>query len=208
MHTHALLLDVGKVIADFDHLKSCAWIGSKTGHSTEWIRGQLFSPHGPAHRHEEGMSTQQFFDEVCAITGLETDFESFKKAWGKIFTQTPDIYRILGHIEPHVRLGLVTNTDPIHWNEISALPVMMEHFPWGVNAFTSFQFRMRKPDERLYRHAVHALCVSIDQTLYIDDNEQYVQTFRNMGGKAEVYNCEAHKPLRLERILKHHGYMK
>lgn len=208
MYTHALLLDVGRVIAHFDHLKPCSWIASKTGHSTEWVHSQLFTQHGPAVRHEEGLSSQQFFEEVCKLTGLETDVKTFTRVWGNIFTESQDIYRILGHVEPHVRVGFVTNTDPIHWNAISSLPVMMEHCPWGVNAFTSFALRMRKPDERFYQHAVEKMHIDIKNTLYIDDVDGYVQTFRRLGGNAEVYNCEEQKPFRLERILKHYHYMK
>lgn len=207
MQKQTLLLDVGRVIAGFDHLKPCAWIASKTGHSAEWVRKCLFSPHGPAIRHEEGSSSQQFFDEVCILTGLDTDFDSFAHVWSDIFTESQDIGRILGHIESHVSMGIVSNTDPLHWHRLKNLPVIKEHFTHPEQITASFEVKNRKPNVEIYQHALKALGADITQTLYIDDVEQYVKAFRLMGGKAEVYNCEEHKPLRLERILKHYGYM-
>ncbi len=202
-----LLLDIGRVVAEFDHMKPCLWISSKTGRSVDWIHNQVFSTHGPASRHEEGGSSQQFFEEVCELTNLETDFETFAEAWSNIFAESQDIRRILGNVGSHITMGIVSNTDPLHWQRLKKLPVMQEYFKNDAHVTTSFSVRTRKPNVAIYEHALRSLNSTAAQTLYIDDVDSYVHAFRRMGGKGEVYNCDIHNPLRLERILKYHGYI-
>lgn len=207
METKGLLLDVGNVIATFNHEKSCEWISRHTRLTTEAVRSILFETGGPCEQHDLGLPSEEFYRMVCRLTGLRASMADFFDAWSDIFTENPAIFEILKRVRPSTRIGVVTNTDRIHWKSIEQLRVMRTFFPNNLNVATSFMVKAKKPAREIYNTALSMIDCSANETLYIDDVATYAQAFRQRGGNAEVYDCSSQPPMRLERILKFHNLL-
>ena len=69
-------------------------------------------------------------------------------------------------------------------------PGILRRFPW-LAQFThhtfSHRLRIAKPDERIYRHAVSALAVRPEETLFIDDRAENVEAARRIGIQSIQY---------------------
>ena len=211
MRIKGLLLDLGRVIIDFDHTKALQWLSQKTGKPLNEIRDVLYGDNGCAIYHEcgpLGISSDEFYREVCRRTGLRETMDDFFTAWKNIFSETSPIENTLDQIAPHVTVGIVSNTDPVHWSYIETLPVMQKFFPKNARVVRSYDVGVRKPHENIFYAGLDAIGCEIRNTLFIDDNHHTVSEFRSLGGFAEQFDCALQPVQRLERILSYYHVLK
>src|ERR1051325_11939783 len=90
----AIIFDLGKVLLDFDYSIAAGRIAGRCKTPLEDIN-RYIPPSPLLFRYETGsMTTDDFYREVCGLTGFTDDIEMFSGFFGDIFSP----------IEPMVRL--------------------------------------------------------------------------------------------------------
>lgn len=209
MSINALMLDFGRVLADFDHEFAAASIAARA-HCTKRAVLEMVFASSLMSDHETGkISSSEFYLNVCEACGIPPELmreNEFKQMWGNIFSDNPGVRKVLAKLRPNVPIVLVSNTDPIHWEVIEKLPVVHEQFSEDQQIL-SFRIGAKKPDRRMFDAALSALGSSPETTLYIDDIQQYLDAFAELGGTTAHYDCSQQGAGQLERILQSYSLL-
>ena len=81
-----------------------------------------------------------------------------------------------------IRMGCVSNTNPVHWQQHLDRWGIVEHFDW---TFTSHEMGMMKPDPAVFRHVIRSIGTTPDRLLFLDDLDENVRSARSAGMRAE-----------------------
>ena len=206
----AVIFDFGNVIASFDHMLTCKKLGDFSSLKPDKIYKIIFR-NGLEKRFDEGKLTSSEFyartkKEIGGTDGLS--FAEFSIAWKNIFTENSAIENVFARIKPDVEKYLLSNTNTLHWEHISHMPIVRKYFSDPNHLTLSFAVRARKPAKEIYTDAIGKAGVEPKEVLYIDDIPEYVETFRSLGGKGIVYNCQTDPIDTLISSLLEHGILK
>ncbi len=206
----AVLFDFGHVLGTSNHLKACTAIANLTGGAMtgEELRGKLFDTNGLATQFERGsLDARSFMKSVCGEIGIVpfADMTGFTPVCGDIFTDVGAL-PILTGLKSFVQMGILSNTDPIHWSYIERMPVM-RHFDLQKHVTLSFEVGMRKPEPGIYLEAANRLGFSPHEIVYIDDIGANVKAARDLGFHAECFNATKRPAKDLADILSTYGVM-
>ena len=116
-----IYFDLGNVIAFFDRDKSCRQMGAVaelTPHA--WRKWSSISPLND--RYERGeISSREFYDAFCSATGAKPEFNALLHAKADIFQLNYSLLPLIAALEDaELRLGLLSNTSPCHWDFLSS----------------------------------------------------------------------------------------
>ena len=129
---------------------------------------------------QEGrMKPYEWYEHITRAFGVAISFEKFCAAWNGVLdpqTILPD--SLFGDIASRCRLGLLSNTDPIHAARLEESFSFVRYFPVRIY---SNEVGARKPSAAIYRKALAALDVPAAETLYIDDIAKFVEVARELG---------------------------
>ncbi|MFA4944988.1 MAG: HAD family phosphatase [Lentisphaeria bacterium] len=131
-----------------------------------------------------------FFQQARELLRLEPgcDFQQFRAGYSGIFQPRREMGELLAELAPQVRLGILSNTDMIHWHAI------LEQFDYvriPPVRVLSYEVGLMKPDPRIYRLAVERLGVAPAETLFIDDLPENVAGARQAGLRAVPFTTRA-----------------
>ncbi|HEY9764186.1 MAG TPA: HAD family phosphatase [Trichocoleus sp.] len=164
----------------------------------EWrerIAGLLNRPIGMEELHRLWVTTSSTLDFECG----RTSFDQFTQAFINQFelSVTPEHFKaqflevvqaplpnceaVLAALKPHFHLSLLSNTNPAHYDKLSAQYNFFEAFD---DLFLSFQIGCMKPDEQIFRHVIEALGTTPDQIAFFDDGKRNVEAARQVGIQA------------------------
>ncbi len=126
-----ILFDLGNVILPFDHHqigeKLLRFSLKKETEDPRKIFDYLFDLHtGAVNLYETGkMTSLEFFRSLKAFFHLQMSFDEFVAVWNDIFTENAEVSEIVRSLKENVRLGLVSNTNALHFDYIaSRFPVV------------------------------------------------------------------------------------
>ena len=178
--TRALFFDIGNVLIRFDPRIALRGLAASTHRPeeemVELLKGWRLVPEYECGR----VSTIEFFDEICALLSLHPiSMDDFREIWSGVFMQemlvSPEILRTL---RKSYRLGLISNTNELHFGVISEkFPVLSEFH----DATLSFQVGAMKPAPEMFSQAVRRAGCAPGESLFIDDLEENVQAARAFG---------------------------
>jgi HAD superfamily hydrolase (TIGR01509 family) len=129
---------------------------------------------------QEGrMTPHQWHEHLAGRLRVRIGFAEFCHAWNRALD--PDL--ILGEelfetLGKRYRLGLLSNTDPLHSAHLESRFPFVRHFPTRVY---SCAIGASKPSPVIFRAALDALGISPGEGLYIDDIPEYAQAARQVG---------------------------
>jgi glucose-1-phosphatase len=108
-------------------------------------------------------------------------FDQFTAAWNRSLDPQP-IHEssFFENLAKHYRLGLLSNTDPIHVAFLESTYDFFRYFPQPVRIY-SCRSGSSKPGPLIYREALRACKVSAEQALYIDDLLENVLAAQRLG---------------------------
>jgi len=199
-----IAFDFGRVLANFDHRKTCGLLADYSPRTEEEIHRAIFGS-DLEKKYDSGLlSTMEFFRAVRKSIGLERDFvglDRFEHMWGDIFTDNPGIDELLDEIKPDLRKLVISNTNSGHWKFISSMPMMERFFPDDRQLILSFRERTRKPDPKLFRKALKRGACAPAEAIYIDDVELYVSTAAELGFNAIRYDSRIQPAADLKKML-------
>jgi putative hydrolase of the HAD superfamily len=174
-----VIFDLGRVLIPFDFQRGYAAMSDLTGLAPQDIRSRLHNS-GIVPRFESGqIAARDFVSRVGEILESDLDYSRFCDIWSCIFlphTLVPET--MVESIRRKYRTVLLSNTNEIHFNMVSARYPILQHFDAYV---LSHEVGAMKPDPRIYQHAIDAAQCAPPECFFTDDIEDYVHGARAMG---------------------------
>lgn len=115
---------------------------------------------------------------------VDIDFDVFAEAWCDLFTPMPGMEALFRGLAERYRLGILSDTDPLHWAAIR------RRMPWldVVRRPTlSFEVGQLKPHPAMYAAAAANAGQPPERCLFIDDLAPNVDGARRAGMAAVLF---------------------
>ncbi len=182
--TEVILFDLGNVILPFNHFqiaeKLSRFSQNKEFQNPKKIFSFLFDlEKGAINPFDLGkVSSREFFQVIKQRLVLSISFDEFVPIWSNIFVEDQEVSRIIRSLKKRWRLGLLSNTDPLHFGHIlSNFPVIKAFDHWIL----SYEVGFKKPAIQIFQKAIEWASVTPEKILYIDDTKEYVEAARPLG---------------------------
>lgn len=176
---HCVLLDLGKVLLDVEPREFGKRMRSLTG-LEEWQLHRIFLEDDIVERYETGrISDVEFHAEVCSRAGVAIEKRSFDEAWNSVIGKRPLVsQKVLASLSARVPLWILSNTNKIHFDFISARHAFLRYFRGYI---LSHEVGLLKPDAGIFEHALRKTASQPSETLFVDDQIANVEAARRMG---------------------------
>jgi FMN phosphatase YigB (HAD superfamily) len=179
-----ILFDLGNVILPFNHHqiaeKLFRFTQKKEFQDPQKIFSYLFD-------HRDGIINDfdvgkilppEFFQSVKTTLDLSISFDEFLPLWNNIFVEDREVSQIILSLKDRWRLGLLSNTDPLHFNHIlSEFPIIKMFDKWIL----SYEVGSKKPAIEIFQMAIQWASVEPKKILFIDDIKKYVEVAVSLG---------------------------
>ncbi|HOK66148.1 MAG TPA: HAD family phosphatase [Anaerohalosphaeraceae bacterium] len=130
------------------------------------------------------MPPDEFYQVMRNRFSLSGSFEEFRRAWCGIFTPRPPMEDLVRRLAGRVPLGLLSDTEPMHWDYLRRQYGFLELFQKPV---LSFEAGAVKPAAKMYQLAAESVGVPAERCFYIDDLPENVEGARRAGMNAAVF---------------------
>ena len=167
-----VVFDLGKVLLDFDYSIAAHKIAARGTIAAEEIK--RFIDHSPLlFRYETGLiNKQQFFDEICALSGFCGDLDEFGGFFSDIFVPIAPMVALQAELrERGVPTYIFSNTNDLAVSHIRG------RFPFFGNFddyIFSYEHGAMKPDARLYEVVEKKSGHRGAELLYLDDRAENI----------------------------------
>ena len=179
-----ILFDLGNVILPFNHFQIAERLSQFSRRREFQDPKKIFSylfdlQEGAINGFDLGkVSPREFFQAIKERLDLSVSFDEFVPIWCNIFVEDREVTQIILSLKRKWRLGLLSNTDPLHFNYIfSEFPVMRAFDKWIL----SYEVGFKKPDIQIFQKAMEWASVKTEKILYIDDTKEYVKVAASLG---------------------------
>jgi len=183
-----ILLDLGRVVFDFDHMIAAEKISRYCSLKNDEIYN-LFFDSDLTDKYEKGqISSQDFFTQVKAILGADITFKDFVPVWSEIFWPMEGMFEILNTLKKQFRLYMVSNVNELHFDYLQKK--FPEYFHFFDHLFLSYKLGLRKPDIKIYQTIVEFINVPTSGIIYADDRIELVEPAKKLGLDAFVFRSK------------------
>ena len=127
------------------------------------------------------MSARDWHQNLCNRLGVTLSFDEFTHVWNSALDPNPihpDSF--FQHLSKSYRLGLLSNTDPIHVSHLETTYSFFNFFPQSVRTY-SCSVGASKPSPLIFREALRACKVKADEAVYIDDIAAFAEAASALG---------------------------
>lgn len=179
-----ILFDLGNVILPFNHFqiaqKLSPSVQEKELQSPEKIFSYLFDPkEGKINDFDTGkISPQEFFQSVKKDLSLSLSYDEFIPIWNDIFIEDQEVSKIIHSLKGRWRLGLLSNTDPLHFDYILSKFPIVEVFERRI---LSYEVGFKKPALEIFQKAIEWAVVEPQKILLIDDIQEHIEVAISLG---------------------------
>lgn len=179
-----VIFDFGNVIYRFDNGRILAGLAGLCGRSV----GELAARVGNStlsEDYESGrLDSSAFLEGVSTLCGFPFERKAFIKAFTEIFTPIDSTLELIRRLAPHYRLGLISNTNPWHFEHAIRT---CEVFPLFSAVTLSHELKAMKPDRRLYEDALTKLALPAEACVFIDDRPEFAEAATRLGLRGITY---------------------
>ncbi|OGQ11519.1 MAG: hypothetical protein A2026_02170 [Deltaproteobacteria bacterium RBG_19FT_COMBO_46_12] len=179
-----ILFDLGNVILPFNHYqiaeKLYRFTRDKEFQDPQKIFSFLFDIQGGAINDLDigKVSPSDFFQSIQTTLDLSISFDEFVPLWSDIFVEDREVSQIILALKERKRLGLLSNTDSLHFNYIlSKFPIIRIFDKWIL----SYEVGFKKPAIEIFQTAMKWASVEPKKILFIDDIKEYVDVAVSLG---------------------------
>ena len=131
---------------------------------------------------QEGrMSAHDWYINLTTRLGVSMDFAQFTEVWNSALDPEPiHPNSLFEGLAKKYRLGLLSNTDPLHVARLESRYEFMRYFPPATRTY-SCSVGASKPDPVIFQGALRACRAKAEESVYIDDLGAYVEAARRLG---------------------------
>jgi len=175
----AIIFDIGRVLVRVDVSRGMTGLsqGLSLSPSELWTALEK-DPRWPDWQ-EGRISPRDWHLHLTKRLGTSLTFEQFTEVWNRVLDPTPmQSNALLETLAKSYRLGLLSNTDPIHLAHLETSYDFFRFFPARIY---SCRVGASKPSPLIYREALRACKVQAGEAVYIDDVLAYVEAARRLG---------------------------
>ena len=190
-----IFFDLGNVILPFNHYQIAEKLSRLTQRKEFQDPQKIFSylfdfQEGIINDFDVGKVTPPiFFQSIKKHLDLSISFEEFTPIWNDIFAEDQEVSRIIFSLKGSVQLGLLSNTDPLHFHYIlSKFPVMSAFDKWIL----SYEVGFKKPAVEIFEKAIAWASVKPSKILFIDDMKTHVDVAMALGMQG-IHFISAHQ---------------
>lgn len=182
----AVIFDIGRVLVSIDssgekfgRLMQAAGISPNEGLGK-------FSFLTEVRKHMLGeVTSREFYQLAVDRFNLTYSYDDFVEGWCDQFRPMPAMQELFQEISSRYRVGLMSDTDPLHWATLCRL------MPWLLEVekpTLSFTVGYLKPHPKMYATAAENADVEKGECLFIDDMIENVDGARYFGMPALQFN--------------------
>ena len=177
----AIIFDIGRVLVRVDIRQAQLGLAEGLTLTPEELWSAIEKdPRWPDWQ-EGRMSARDWHLNLCQRLGITLDFQQFANAWNSALDPAPiHADSLFEKLSKSYRLGLLSNTDPIHVTHLESNYSFFRYFPKPMRIYSCF-VGASKPDPLIFQEALRACKVSADQAVYIDDIGAYADAARSLG---------------------------
>ncbi len=180
----AVIFDFGNVLCTFDHRRILAGLAPLCGLPQAELGRRIAGSDLPRAYESGEIDSPAFLAGLSGLCGYVFPEAAFLRAFTDIFTPIEGTWRLVRALKGRVRLGLLSNTNPWHFeHSIRPTPV----FPLFDAVTLSYEVRAMKPDSRIYADATAKLALPPGACVFIDDLPENVEGARAAGMRGVHY---------------------
>ena len=162
----AVLFDFGNVICAFDNRRIATALAPICGREPGALAALIQGSDLPRAYESGAIGSQDFLAGIRALCGHPFQEAAFVRAFTDIFTPIPETFALIRRLHGKVRLGLISNTNPWHF-EHGIRPTSV--YPLFEAVVLSHEVKALKPDPRIFQAALGALGLPAEACAFIDD---------------------------------------
>jgi glucose-1-phosphatase len=176
-----IIFDIGRVLVRIDLREAQKNLADRSPLSAEELWTAIEKdPHWKDWQ-EGRLSPRDWHLNLCKRFGIKLPFDAFVNAWNSVLDPHPiHADALFACLAKNYRLGLLSNTDPIHVVHLESTFSFYNYFPKAVRTY-SCSVGASKPDPLIFRHALKACKVPANQTVYVDDIAAFAQAATALG---------------------------
>ena len=178
----AVIFDLGRVLVDWDITESI-W---------DLIREEVgpTGDHGPRRQAFERLyaelatgrlTPQGFYRKLKEQVNVQVGYDQFVKSWCEIFFPMQGMEALFAEVEKSVAVGLLSDTDPIHWDYLLPLYPFLKRIK---NPTLSYEIGWMKPAPESYLAAARDVGFSPEACFFTDDKQENVEGAIKVGMEA------------------------
>jgi putative hydrolase of the HAD superfamily len=185
-HVDAIIFDLGGVILNIDYqlpVKAFRKLGIEdfSAHFSQASQSTLLDDY------ETGkLSSQAFIEAVRGFVKPEVSDDQIVDAWNSILLDLPEqrLFTLEKAAENH-RIFLLSNTNDLHIESFNRY--LLDEFqlpslePFFEQLYLSYEVGLRKPDPRIFEYVLQDAGLDPQNTLFIDDSIQHIQSANELG---------------------------
>ena len=180
-----IIFDLGRVLVDIDvgHYASEVLKHVAVGDASATIRA-IMADELIAKFNKGRINPEDFHKALCEKYGADIDYSEFVRLWCSIFRPMEGIEALVGQLRGRTALGLLSNTDVLHWEYLVREYSVVRSFE---NPTLSFVVGEMKPSPEIYVAAARDIAVAVEDCLYVDDLAENVAGARRVGMQAVLF---------------------
>jgi putative hydrolase of the HAD superfamily len=177
----AIIFDIGRVLVRIDLARAQNALADGSRLSAKELWSAIEKDPQWKDWQQGRLSARDWHQKLCQRFGMTLGFEAFVKAWNSALDPTP-IHpdTLFAHLARHYRLGLLSNTDPIHVAYLEKTYSFYEYFPKTLRIY-SCAVGACKPQPLVFQEALRACKVKASEAVFIDDIAAFADAARALG---------------------------
>ncbi len=181
----AVIFDLGRVLVDVDLTQGIfRYLNIPTANADLKLMEKLFADSYFQNYVRGKLSPQEFHEIFCRQTGIDLNYEDFKREWCAVFREMKGMDELVGQLSKKYRLGLLSDLGPLHWEYVKNNLPLLKYF---TDPLLSFETGCLKPEPRCYLLAAQSVNCSPRDCLFIDDRPVNVDGAKREGMEAVVF---------------------
>jgi glucose-1-phosphatase len=175
----AIIFDIGRVLIGLDVARAVNSLGANLALSPSEVWTALEKDPRWVDWQEGRISPHDWHLHVTKRLGSPLDFEEFTEAWNLALQPKPvHDSALFAKLGKRYRLGLLSNTDPIHVAHMEARYDFFQYFPMRTY---SCVLGASKPNPLIFREALRTSGVKAGEAVFIDDIAAFAEAAQRLG---------------------------